>query len=137
MSRHDRVTDLHLRSPRLVRWLLWLLAVTSLALGILGMFLPVLPTVPFVLLSAWAAARSSPRLDHWLVTHPRLGPHIVRWRRGGVVPRRAKWLATGMMTASGLLMLALVGARWHVGAACLTMAMVAAWLWRRPEVEPD
>jgi uncharacterized membrane protein YbaN (DUF454 family) len=137
MHRPESATDLPLRSPLVVRWLLWLLAVVSLGLGILGLFLPVLPTVPFVLLSAWAAARSSPRLNRWLLSHPVLGPHIQRWRRGGVVPRRAKWLATGMMAASGLLMLGLVGPRWHVGAACLTMAVVAAWLWRRPEAEPD
>lgn len=123
----------NLHASPVVRALLVVLAIASLALGILGIFLPVVPTVPFILLAAWAAARSSPRLSRWLETHPHMGPHIVAWRRGGVVPRRAKWLATGMMAASGAGMLLVLGPRWFVFAAIATMAAVAAWLWRRPE----
>lgn len=123
-------------SSRTVRWLFKALAVTSLMLGIIGAFLPVMPTVPFVLLAAWAAARSSPRLSHWLETHPRMGPMIVDWRRGGVVRRRAKWVATGMM-AAGAINLALFVRPWWVPAVATTvMATVAVWLWRRPESEP-
>ena len=116
-----------------LRWLYLLLALASLALGIVGLFLPVLPTVPFVLLAAWAAARSSPRLLHWLETHPRFGSHIADWRRGGVVRRRAKWLATILMSLSASSMLLVVGPRWFVLAAIAGMALVLAWLWRRPE----
>jgi uncharacterized membrane protein YbaN (DUF454 family) len=119
-----------------LRWLYLLLALASLALGIVGLFLPVLPTVPFVLLAAWAAARSSPRLLRWLETHPRFGSHIADWRRGGVVRRRAKWLATGLMSASAASMLLVVGPRWFVLATIAAMAMVLAWLWWRPEAMP-
>jgi uncharacterized membrane protein YbaN (DUF454 family) len=119
-----------------VRWLFLLLAVASLALGLLGLFLPVVPTVPFVLLAAWAAARSSPRLLHWLETHPQFGPHIADWRRGGVVRRKAKWLATVLMAASAASMLLFVGPRWFVLAAIAVLAIVLAWLWRRPESVP-
>ena len=120
-----------------VRWLYLLLAFASLALGIVGLFLPVLPTVPFVLLAAWAAARSSPRLLHWLENHPRFGPPITDWRRGGVVRRKAKWLATALMSASAVSMLLFVGPRWFVLAAIGVMAVVLAWLWRRPEEMPS
>ena len=44
------------------RWAWWLLAYVSLGLGIVGIVVPGLPTVPFVLLSAFAAARGSERL---------------------------------------------------------------------------
>ncbi|MBW3551654.1 MAG: DUF454 family protein, partial [Proteobacteria bacterium] len=44
------------RSSRL-RWAWWLLAYASLGLGLVGVLVPGLPTVPFVLLSAYAAAR--------------------------------------------------------------------------------
>lgn len=117
----------------LVRWLYLLLALLFLLLGIVGAFLPVLPTTPFILLSAWAAARSSPRLLDWLENHTAFGPMIRDWRRGGVVSRRAKWLASLMMGASALYLLWAVSSRWVVLAACTSMVLVLLWLWRRPE----
>ena len=48
-----------------MRWAWWLLAWASLALGVVGVVVPGLPTVPFVLLSAYAAARGSARLHAW------------------------------------------------------------------------
>lgn len=132
-----RMTDAERPEPQVLsgpaRWLLLALAVLSLALGILGLFLPVVPTVPFVLLAAWAAARSSPRLSAWLEGHPRMGPMISDWRRGGVVRRSAKWMATGLMAASAASMLLFVGPRWTVFAAIAVLAAVLAWLWCRPE----
>lgn len=112
------------------------LALLSLALGIAGAFLPVLPTTPFVLLAAWAAARSSPRLLHWLEHHTVFAPMIRDWRQGGVVSRRAKWMATLMMSASGAYLLWSRHPRWAAWAAIACMAVVALWLWRRPEQAP-
>lgn len=122
--------------PAPLRWLLLSLAVLCLVLGFVGVVVPVLPTVPFLLLAAWAAARSSPRLDQWLHEHPRFGHHLRAWRDAGVVPRRAKWLATGMMGASGVLILLAVRPLWAPVLAVACMAAVAAWLWRRPEAAP-
>ena len=109
------------------------LALLFLALGILGAFLPVLPTTPFILLSAWAAARSSPRLLHWLEHHTAFGPMIRDWRRGGVVSRKAKWMSSGFMAASGAYLLWSSHPRWAAWAAIACMGTVALWLWRRPE----
>lgn len=119
--------------PAAARWCLLALAVLSLALGIAGLFLPVLPTVPFLLLAAWAAGHSSPRLSHWLENHPRLGPPITDWRRHGVVSWRAKWAATAAMSASALVMLLLLPRHGAVLAALAAMACVLAWLWLRRE----
>jgi uncharacterized membrane protein YbaN (DUF454 family) len=120
--------------PAPVILLLWrTLAVISLALGFIGMFLPVLPTVPFVLLAAWAGGRGWPALERWLLDHPTLGPPVHRWREHGAVPRRAKWMATVMMTLSAVV-LAFTGAPLAVKIGVpLFMAGVATWLWRRPE----
>ncbi|MBU1308974.1 MAG: YbaN family protein [Gammaproteobacteria bacterium] len=116
------------------RILFWrTLAVVSLLLGLIGIPLPVLPTVPFILLSAWAAGKGWPALEQRLLAHPQLGPPILAWRRYGVVPRRAKYLAGGMMLLSALLL--------QLSAAPLilklllpcTLLLIAVWLWRRPE----
>ena len=117
----------------IARWCLLALAVLSLLLGVVGLFLPLLPTVPFLLLAAWAAGYSSPRLSHWLENHPRLGPPITDWRRAGVVSRRAKWMATIAMIASAFFALVLLGPHWAALATMAMMACVLAWLWQRPE----
>jgi uncharacterized membrane protein YbaN (DUF454 family) len=122
---------------RPVRWLLKLLAVVSLALGIIGAFVPIMPTVPFILLAAWAAARSSPRLSNWLEQHPTMGPYIRDWRHGGTVRRSAKWMATLMMAAGAVIMLVFVRPLWVPLAAIAVMVSVAIWLWLRPERAPS
>ena len=122
--------------PAPLRWLLLGLAILCLGLGVIGLFLPVLPTVPFLLVAAWAAARSSPRLLAWLEYHPHFGESLRDWRRGGVVRRRAKWTATVVMSASAVSLLMFVKIRWAALLAIACMAAVLVWLWLRPEASP-
>lgn len=119
---------------RFVLHLFWrALALFSLLLGLVGVFVPGLPTVPFLLLAAWAAGKGWPALEAWLLAHPDWGPLILRWRERGCVPRRAKWWASAMMTAS----VALIYFSQAPGAIKLAVPVfllcVALWLWRRPE----
>jgi uncharacterized membrane protein YbaN (DUF454 family) len=120
------------------RWLLLGLAGLCLLLGIVGIFLPVMPTVPFLIVAAWAASRSSPRLHRWLMTHPRFGRQLRDWYEHGVVPRRAKWITSVMMAGSSISMLVIAPGHWMPAVLCLiaVMAIVLAWLWRRPERRP-
>ena len=117
----------------MTRWLWWLLAYVSLGLGLVGIVLPGLPTVPFVLLAAFAAARGSLRLHHWLLAHRQFGPVIANWERGGAVSRRAKSLAIGMMAVCALVLFITAPQAWMGATGSGIMAVVALWLWRRPE----
>lgn len=74
----------------------WLMVGT----GIVGAFLPVLPTTPFLLLALWCFSRSSPKLEAWLLSHPRFGPPLRNWREKGAIGRRAKIAAITAMTIS-------------------------------------
>ncbi|GGZ70192.1 inner membrane protein [Lysobacter xinjiangensis] len=120
-------------TPTRFRWAWWLLAYAALGLGLIGIVVPGLPTVPFVLLAAFAATRGSSRLHARLLADPRFGPVIRDWQAQGAVSRRAKRLATAMMALAGLVMLLTAPRLWMavVGIGC--MAIVALWLWRRPE----
>lgn len=115
------------------RWLWWLLAYASLALGIIGIVVPGLPTVPFVLLSAFAAARGSRRLHHWLLAHRQFGPQIRDWQAQGAVSRKSKWLAILMMSACAAILFLTAPKPWMAASGTVIMAIVAIWLWRRPE----
>ena len=103
------------------------------ALGIIGALLPLMPTTIFLILAAGCFARSSPRLEAWLLDHPRVGPTLRAWRRAGALGRRGKTLACGGIAAGysiflwtarpGLPLAMLVGA---------TMAGCALYILTRP-----
>lgn len=122
-----------IQPPSRFRWAWWLLAYVALGLGIVGIVLPGLPTVPFVLLSAYAAARGSTRLHARLLAHRRFGPMIRDWQSQGAVSRRAKWLATVTMTLAAVLMFLTAPQAWMATTGTAIMAVVATWLWTRPE----
>lgn len=124
-------------TPSVASWparALWIVvAWLSLALGVLGVVLPGLPTTPFVLLAAWAAARGSKRLHTWLLAHRVFGPMIRDWQREGAVSRRAKWAAVIAMAACAAIMFATAPRWWMAATGSAFMAIVAVWLWLRPE----
>jgi uncharacterized membrane protein YbaN (DUF454 family) len=104
----------------------------SLSLGAIGAVLPLLPTVPFVILAAFCFARSSPRLEAWLLNHPIFGRHIVAWRTRGAITRRAKVAASAAFLAS--IALALIFAPWPWSMVPIVAAAVTgSWIWTRPE----
>ena len=118
---------------RLRRGLYLVLAWLALALGVIGIVVPGLPTTPFVLLAAWAAARSSERLHAGLRAHRVFGPMVRDWQATGAVSRRAKWAATATMVACALVMFVTAPRLWMAASGSGVMLVVAVWLWRRPE----
>lgn len=121
------------RRPGWQRLLLLALAWLCLVLAIIGAILPGMPTTVFVLISAWAAYHSSPRLHDWLLAHRLFGPMIRNWRAEGAVSRRAKWLASLTMALCTALLFLGHSPRPLAYGASTVMAVVAIWLWLRPE----
>ncbi|WPB57479.1 YbaN family protein [Xylophilus sp. GOD-11R] len=119
--------------PRPARWALHAFAVLCLVLGLIGAVVPGMPTTVFILMAAWAAARSSPRLHAWLMRNRVFGPMLLNWQNGGTVSRRAKWSATATMALCGVVVGYTVHRRWAATLSIICMALVLAWLWRRPE----
>jgi|EndMetStandDraft_9_1072997.scaffolds.fasta_scaffold38388_1 uncharacterized membrane protein YbaN (DUF454 family) len=79
-------------------WLMLGFAATGC--GIIGAVLPLIPTTPFLLVAAYAFAKSSPRFHGWLINHRRFGPLILNWQRNGSIDPTSKRLALLMMGAA-------------------------------------
>ena len=71
-----------------------------LGLGIIGVFVPLLPTTPFLLLAAACYGRGSRRLYAWLMSRPRLGEYIRRYREGREIPVAVKVWTVGLLWAT-------------------------------------
>lgn len=126
------------RTPtKLTQLLFALLAYASLAVGLVAIVVPGLPTTEFILLAAWAATRSSPRLSAWLENHRLFGPMLHNWRNGKVIPRRAKVGATASMLFCAGLMLVMLDHGWPVYLALTGMGLGNLWIWSRPEQVQD
>ncbi len=108
-----------------------ILAYLFLALAIIGVVLPGIPTVPFLLLTAWFAARGSERLHRWLYNHPHLGKLLIDWEQQGAISRTSKITAVILLTASWAIMYLQIENPWLMGGlACLFIAIIAFLLSR-------
>jgi uncharacterized membrane protein YbaN (DUF454 family) len=73
-----------------LKWFLITLGTISVGLGFLGIFVPLLPTTAFLLLAAWAYARSSNRFYNWLLNNRIFGRYITSYLEGKGVPLQTK-----------------------------------------------
>lgn len=127
MSAPDR------QHPAVVRALFLALGLFFTGLGFLGAFLPVLPTVPFLIVAAACFARSSERLESWLLSHPRFGPMLRDWRERGAVPMRGKWMSLAGTSLGFVLFYVLRQPSWPLalGVAAL-MSVGVIYVFTRP-----
>ncbi|MGL6246717.1 YbaN family protein [Pseudomonas sp.] len=123
-------------SSKLPRILFGLLAYLSLGIGLIAIVIPGLPTTEFILLAAWAATRSSPRLSAWLENHWLFGSILRNWRHGKIIARRAKVSATVSMLLCAGLMLVMLDHGWPIYLAIAGMSLGNVWIWSRPESLP-
>lgn len=102
-------------------------------LGLVGVVLPLLPTTPFLLVAAFCFSRSSERLHQYLLNNRYFGQLIKDWEQNGVIPLKAKILATSMM----LLMVSypLIFRDFHLGLKAVVVATIVFalfYIWSRP-----
>lgn len=97
-----------------------------------GFVVPGIPFSIFLVMAAWAFAKSSQRMHDWLYNHPWFGSFLTNWTYKKVFPTRGKY-AMILVMASSLAFLwftteNIKAAAWSGG----FMALVAIWAWRYP-----
>lgn len=108
------------------------LGCASVACAVAGVVLPLVPTTPFLLLAAFAFARSSPRLHAWLLRHPNFGPLIENWRRHGSISRRVKITTVVVMVAAVLATVLFGFPLWVAAVQTTVLAASATFILTRP-----
>lgn len=104
----------------------------AVALALVGVFLPILPTTPFLLVAAWAFAKSSRRMRIWLYEHPRFGRFLQDWRTDGAIPLRGKLAAVGGMALAWHIVFFTADRVWVPAAVGVCLALVAIYVVTRP-----
>ena len=110
--------------------------ICAVLLGALGLALPLLPTTPFVLLAAFAFARSSHRWHAWLRGHRVFGPMIDDWHRHRAIDRRTKIVGVTSMAGVFGLSLALNAGAVVLAVQAVVLTASAAFVLSRPS-PPD
>lgn len=121
---------------RVTRYVYVAIGLLFVGLGALGVVLPVVPTTPFLLISLWAFARSSQRLEAWLLAHRVFGPRLVEWRKHRVIPWSVKLTAWGSMIGSLTLMILTGASPIAIIGAASVMAIGAGYVASKPSKPP-
>ena len=112
---------------------IWLLVgVAALAIGAVGVLLPLLPTTPFLLVAAFAFARSSERMNSWLREHEVFGPLINNWHRDGSIDHNAKRMAIIVIATTPVVTWLLGVPSWVVAFQIVVLSAAAIFILTRP-----
>ena len=112
---------------------IWLLTgLAALAIGAVGVVLPLLPTTPFLLVAAFAFARSSERMNDWLREHQVFGPLINNWHRDGSIDPKTKQTAIIVIVATPVITWLLDVPSWVVACQIVVLSAAAIFILTRP-----
>ena len=111
-----------------MRIFLIIIGCISFGLGVAGIFLPMLPTTPFLLLSAAAWVKASPKLYEWLINHKVFGEYIRNYHEHRAIPLRVKIVSVSLVWLTiGYCIFAVVDKWWWAQLLMALLATAISW----------
>lgn len=108
------------------------LGFVCLGMAYIGVIVPGIPFSIFLVIAAWAFAKSNDRMHQWLYNHKYFGPFLTNWVNKQVFPTKGKYAMIIVMSSSLLFLWVttenIKAVAWSGG----FMALVAVWAWRYP-----
>jgi len=98
----------------------------------IGIVTPGIPFSIFLVIAAWAFAKSSPKMEAWLYNHPWFGKFLTNWNTKRVFPTKGKYAIVIVMTSTLVFTWFTTGNANAVIYSGAFMAGVAVWAWRYP-----
>lgn len=113
------------------------LGICCVGMAYVGLVTPGIPFSIFLVIAAWAFAKSSETWHTWLYSHPVFGKFLTNWYSKRIFPTRGKYfMITTMMSTLLITWFTtenLKAIAWSGG----FMALVAVWAWRYPGSEAE
>jgi len=114
------------------KYLYMCLGFVCLGMAYIGVIVPGIPFSIFLVIAAWAFAKSSDRMHRWIYNHKHFGPFLSNWTDKKIFPTKGKYAMIAVMSSSVLFL-------WftthNVNAVLWSggfMFLVAVWAWRFP-----
>ena len=114
------------------KYLYMALGFVCLGMAYVGVVVPGIPFSIFLVIAAWAFAKSSKRMHDWLYNHKHFGPFLTNWVQKRVFPTKGKYAMVIVMSSSLAFLWFTTGNIKAVLWSGIFMALVAIWAWRFP-----
>jgi uncharacterized protein len=108
------------------------LGFVCVGLAYIGFVTPGIPFSIFLVIAAWAFAKSSPKMEAWLYNHKWFGPFLTNWVKKRVFPTKGKYAMILVMASTLAFTFYATGNLKAVAWSGGFMALVAIWAWRYP-----
>jgi len=114
------------------KYLYMSLGLFCVGMAYIGFIVPGIPFSIFLVIAAWAFAKSSDKLHAWIYNHPWFGEFLTNWTQKQVFPTRGKYAMIFVMSGS---LAFLWFTTYNINAVIWSgtfMLLVAVWAWRFP-----
>jgi len=108
------------------------LGLFCVGMAYIGFVVPGIPFSIFLVIAAWAFAKSNDKLHAWIYNHPWFGEFLTNWTQKQVFPTRGKYAMILVMSSS---LAFLWFTTYNINAVIWSgtfMLLVALWAWRFP-----
>jgi uncharacterized membrane protein YbaN (DUF454 family) len=117
---------------KIKKYLYQALGFLCVGMAYIGIVTPGIPFSIFLIIAAWAFAKSSPRMEAWLYNHPWFGKFLTNWNKKRVFPTTGKYAMIIVMASTLAITYHATGNLNAVLWSGAFMLAVAIWAWKYP-----